>query len=106
MYTQTNITSKNPCLFDINKICNNDRYNHNKKYDLFSIKYCFELIFNHNQKTNLYFILTPSFFSKITNNAIDYLFIHFLQTEFYGNDLRINLEDSLHHYIDQFLERG
>ena len=41
MFIQTNHTIKNPCLFDINKICDNDRYNHNEKYDLFSIKYYF-----------------------------------------------------------------
>ena len=32
--------------------------------------------------------------------------IHFLETEFNNNDLRINLEDSLHHYFDKFLEKG
>ena len=33
MYIQTNHTIKNPCLFDINKICNNSRKNHNKNYE-------------------------------------------------------------------------
>ena len=51
------------------------------------------LIFNENQRTNIYFISTSSFFSKVTNNAINNSSIHFLETEFYGNDLRINLED-------------
>ena len=100
MYIQTNHTTKNPRLFDINKICNIYIFNHNKKYDLFSFKIYFINIFIHNQTTNIYFISTSSFFSKITNNN------HFLETEFYDNDLRINLGDSLHHYIDQFLEKG
>ena len=30
MYIQTNHTIKNPCLFDINKVCNNCTYIHNK----------------------------------------------------------------------------
>ena len=34
------------------------------------------------------------------------LSIDFLETEFYRNDLRINLEDSLHHYINNFLAKG
>ena len=55
--------------------------------------------------TNTYFISTPSFVSKNTNNAINNLSIHFLETEFYRNDLRVNLEDSLHQYINQFLEK-
>ena len=76
-----------------------------KRYDLFSIKYYFVLIFNRNHITNTCFISTSSFFSKIANNAINKITIHFLETQFYGNDLRINLEDSLHHHIDQFLEK-
>ena len=32
--------------------------------------------------------------------------IHFLETEFNNNGLRINLEDSLHHYFDKFREKG
>ena len=99
MYIRTNHTNKNPCLSDINKICYDYIINYNKKYDLFSIKYCFKTLFNQNQLTNTRFISTPSYFSKITNN------IHFLETEFYDNDLRINLEDSLRHYINQFLTK-
>ena len=64
------------------------------------LKYYFKLIFNHNQITKTYFISTPSFFSKITNN------FHFLETELYGNDLRMNLKDSLHQYDHKFLEKG
>ena len=59
-----------------------------------------KLVFNQNQTTNTDFISTPPFYSKITNN------LHFLETEFYSIDLRINLECSLHHYIDQFVENG
>ena len=106
MYIQTNHTIKNPCLFDLNNIFNNNRINHNKKYDFFSIKYYFKLNFNYNQITKLYFITTSSFFPKITNKAIKNISIHFLETEFYDNDLRINLEDSLHHYFDEFPENG
>ena len=69
MYIQTNHSIENPCLSDINKIYNDYITNYNKKYNLFSIKYYFELIFKHNQITNTYFISTPSFFSKITENA-------------------------------------
>ena len=105
MYIQTNNTIKNPCLFDINKNYNDYITSHNKKFDLFSIKYHFELIFNHNQITNTCFISTPSFFSKITNNANYNSSIHFLETQFSGNDLRINLEGSLHHFINKFLEK-
>ena len=64
------------------------------------MKYYSELIFTHNQTKNTYLISTPSFFSKITNN------IHFLEIQFYGKDVLINLEDSLHHYIDKLLEKG
>ena len=106
MYIQTYQTIKNPCLFDINKICSDYITNHIKKYGLIGIKYYFKVIFNHNQVTNTYFISTASFFSEITNNAIDHLSIHFLETEFYGNDLRINLEDSLQHYIGKILKNG
>ena len=105
MYIQTKNAIQNPCLFDINKICNNNGYYHNKKYYLFGIKYYFKIIFNQNQTTNTYFISTPSLFSKITNNAMNNLSIQFLETNFHGNDLRINLEDSLHHYINPFLEK-
>ena len=41
MYIQTNHTIKNPFLFDTNKIYNDDITNHNKKYDLFSVKILF-----------------------------------------------------------------
>ena len=54
----------------------------------------------------MYFISTSSFFSKVTNNAINNSSVHFIETEFYNNDLRINLEDSLHHYIDECFEKG
>ena len=40
------------------------------------------------------------------NNAINNSSVHFVETEFYNNDLRINLEDSLHHYNDEFFEKG
>ena len=99
MYFQTNHTIKNPCSFDKNKNCNDYITNHNKKYHLFSIKNYFHLIFNHIQTTNTNFISTPPFFYKTTNKIL------FLETEFYGNDLRINLEDSLHQYIDKFLKK-
>ena len=96
MYIPINHTIENPCLIDINKICKEFITNRNRKNDLFSIKNYFELIFNHNQTTDTYFISTPSFLSKITN------IFHFLEPEFFGNDLRINLENSLHHYIENF----
>ena len=105
MYIQTKNTIENPCLLDINKICIDYITNHNKKYDLFSTKFSFKLIFNHSQITNTFFISTSSFFSKITNNKINNLSNHFLETESYRNDLQINLKDSLDRYIDKFLEK-
>ena len=106
MYIRTNNTIEKPCLFDINKICNDYITNQNKKFDLFSIKNYLKLILNHNQTTNTFSISTSSFFFKITINEINNLSNHFLVTEFYRNDLRIILEYSLHRFIDKFLDKG
>ena len=59
-----------------------------------------------DQITSTWFISTASFCSKIKNNEINNIYIHFLETEFYNSDRQISLEESLHRYIDKFLEKG
>ena len=110
MYIQTNNTIENPCFSNINKTYIIYKYNQNEKYDLINIKNNFNLIFTTtpttNHKSNTYIKSTPSYPSHIMNEEINNLTINVLESLFYENTLRNNLEESLLCHIDNFLEEG